>query len=161
MKPLLLTRREIMAKSVRVVIGGVATRAYMPERMTKDLDVPVEVIPIPTVREADGLAMSSRNTYLNQQERQAALVLSGALSYANGLMKSGPISGEDIRAAVEEFIRREPLAEIDYVAVADPETMENVSDIGDTVLVALAVKIGRTRLIDNEALINPHSPGKK
>jgi pantoate--beta-alanine ligase len=94
------------------------------QRMVRDLNVPVEIISMPIVREPDGLAMSSRNTYLSPVEREAALVLSKSLRYAQDLVDQGVTSVSDLREKVEEFIRREPLAQIDYVAVVDPETLE-------------------------------------
>jgi pantoate--beta-alanine ligase len=123
------------------------------ERMVKDLNMRLDIIPIPTVREPDGLAMSSRNTYLNPEERQAALILRKSLDYARELAAAGQADARKLRAKIEEFIGSEPLASIDYVAVVDPETLKPVDEIGDEgVLVALAVRIGRTRLIDNEVV---------
>jgi len=119
------------------------------ERMVKDLNVPVEVIGMPTVREPDGLAMSSRNMYLDPEERRAALVLSESLSYAQQLLGGGLTSGGELRARVEEFVKGEPLARIDYVAVVDPETLDPMAEVRDRAVLALAVRIGRTRLIDN------------
>jgi pantoate--beta-alanine ligase len=119
------------------------------QRMVADLNVPVEIIPVTTVREPDGLAMSSRNTYLNPQERQCALVLNRALKYAQKQVEQGVSSGEELHRRIIEFINHEPLAEIDYAAVVDPETLKPVTDIQDQTLVALAVRIGKTRLIDN------------
>jgi len=122
------------------------------ERMVRDLNMPLEIVSVPTVREPDGLAMSSRNTYLSPQERQAALVLRKALDYAQELVGSGLRDGGDLCARVQEFIGREPLASIDYVAVVDPDSLQPVDRIGDRVLVALAVRIGKTRLIDNAVI---------
>ena len=96
--------------------------------------------------------MSSRNTYLSPEERQAALVLSKSLAYAQGLVGQGITSGSELEEKVQEFIRREPLARIDYVSVVDPETLECLADIGDQAVLALAVRIGKTRLIDNALL---------
>jgi len=119
------------------------------ERMVRDLDVPVEIVPMPIIREPDGLAMSSRNTYLNPDERKAALVLSKALAYGQELLSQGVTSGEELRRRVEEFIGKEPLAEIDYVAVVDVEELDALAEIKDKAVLALAVRIGKTRLIDN------------
>jgi len=119
------------------------------ERMVRDLDMPLDIVPVPTVREPDGLAMSSRNSYLSPEERQAALILRKSLDYAQELVTGGLRDGPELCSKVQEFIRREPLAGIDYVVVVDPETLKPVDHIGDRVLVALAVRIGRTRLIDN------------
>lgn len=127
------------------------------ERMVEDLNVPVEVIGMPIVREADGLAMSSRNTYLNSDERQAALVLGKSLAYAEELLDKGVASGADLQHRVEEFIRAEPLARIDYVALVHPDTLEPVSQVADAVVLAVALRIGSTRLIDNVLLERPKS----
>lgn len=122
------------------------------ERMVRDLDVPVKIVPMPIVREPDGLAMSSRNTYLNPDERKAALVLSKSLAYGQELLSRGVTSGKELRRRVEEFIKKEPLAKIDYVAVVDPEELDCLVSIKDKAVLALAVRIGKTRLIDNEIL---------
>jgi len=122
------------------------------ERMAKDLNVPVEVIGMPTVREPDGLAMSSRNMYLDPEERRAALVLSKSLKYAQDLLNEGVSSAKELKKRVETFIRQEPLARIDYVEIVNPDTLERLETIEDKALIALAVKIGVTRLIDNAIL---------
>ena len=122
------------------------------ERMVKDLNVPVEIVPMPTVREPDGLAMSSRNRHLSPEERKAALVLSRSLSYGQKLLDEGITSGEELQRRAEEFITREPLAQIDYVAVVDPETLDRVAEVREKAVLALAVRIGKTRLIDNVSL---------
>lgn len=122
------------------------------ERMVADLNVPVEVVGMPTVREDDGLAMSSRNTYLGPDERRAALILSKALHRAQELMREGVVSTDEMYRRIVEFISEEPLAQIDYVAVVAPETLECMPEIGGQALVALAVRIGKTRLIDNSVV---------
>ena len=122
-------------------------------RMVRDLNVPVEVVGMPIVREADGLAMSSRNSYLGEEERKAALVLCRSLSYARERLQGGMTNVDSLKDALAGFVRREPLVDIDYIEVVDPETLECVGEICDNVLVALAVLIGGTRLIDN-AVIN-------
>jgi pantoate--beta-alanine ligase len=109
----------------------------------------LEVITCPTIREPDGLAMSSRNAYLNPAERQAALVLSRALHLAQERLAQGERQGVRLTATLRECIAQEPLARIDYVAVCDPETLQEVEQLSGNVLVALAVYIGKTRLIDN------------
>jgi pantoate--beta-alanine ligase len=125
------------------------------ERMTRDLNFPLEIVPVATVREPDGLAMSSRNAYLSSAEREAATVLHRALTLAQTKIVEGTWDAETLRAELEAEIRFEPLAQIDYVAVADPETLMPLADLPQSpVLVALAVRIGKTRLIDN-ALIGP------
>ena len=118
-------------------------------KMATDLCMPLEVITCPTVREPDGLAMSSRNAYLNPAERQAALVLSRALRLAEERLAQGERQGTRLTATLRDCIAQEPLARIDYVAVCDPQTLREVEQISGPVLVALAVYIGKTRLIDN------------
>jgi len=121
-------------------------------KMATDLCMPLEVITCPTVREPDGLAMSSRNAYLNPAERQAALVLSRALRLAEERLAQGERQGAHLTAVLRDYIVKEPLTCIDYVAVCDPQTLREVEQISGTVLVALAVYIGKTRLIDNAVL---------
>src|SRR5690606_22141334 len=119
-------------------------------RMVKDLDLGVEVVACPIVREADGLAMSSRNVYLNPQEREAALVLSRGLKKAEQAYKAGERSADKLRTIVASEIAAEPLAELDYVSLADDETLQEISgEAGGRVLLSLAVRFGPTRLIDN------------
>lgn len=119
------------------------------ERMTADLNVPVEIVPMPIFREPDGLAMSSRNTYLDPDERQAALVLSRSLEYARQLVDKGVTSARELNLWVTEFISREPLARVEYVEFVDPETLAPLTTIEHEAVLALAVRIGKTRLIDN------------
>jgi pantoate--beta-alanine ligase len=122
------------------------------QHMVRDLDVDVEIVPVDTVREPDGLAMSSRNAYLNPAERQAALVLWNALCLAREMWTRGTRDAQAFRSRMRELIAAEELARIDYVSVADPETLRDVERIKGPVLVSLAVRIGRTRLIDNITL---------
>jgi len=119
------------------------------EQMVKDLNVPVEIVGMPIVRESDGVAMSSRNTYLSPEERRAARVLSKSLKYAQELLDNGVNDAGELSQRIEEFISKEPLAVIDYVAVVDPDTLEYLRIVENKALVALAVRIGTTRLIDN------------
>jgi pantoate--beta-alanine ligase len=121
-------------------------------KMAADLCMPLEVITCPTVREPDGLAMSSRNAYLNPAERQAALVLSRTLRLAEERLVQGERQGARLTAMLHDCVAKEPLARIDYVAVCDPQTLREVEQLSGTVLVALAVYIGKTRLIDNAVL---------
>jgi pantoate--beta-alanine ligase len=121
-------------------------------KMTTDLCMPLEVITCPTVREPDGLAMSSRNAYLSPAERQAALVLSCVLRLAEERLAQGERQGIRLTAMLRDCIAKEPLARIDYVAVCDLDTLQEVEQLSGTVLVALAVYIGQTRLIDNAVL---------
>jgi len=121
-------------------------------RLTRDLDLPVEVVGLPTVREPDGLAMSSRNAYLSHEERKAALVLYRSLEVAQELWRSGVRDASLIRQRMGELLAGEPLARVDYVSVADAETLEELETVDRPALVSLAVRIGKTRLIDNVGL---------
>lgn len=121
-------------------------------RMVKDLNVGTEVIGCPIVREPDGLAKSSRNTYLNESERQAALVLSRSLKVGKALVEAGETDASVIKGAITQEIEKEPLAKIDYVDVVDFDTVTPIDKIdtkNGSVLAAIAVYIGKTRLIDN------------
>ena len=119
------------------------------KRMVRDFNIDIEIVGCPIVREADGLAKSSRNTYLNPEERKAALILSHSLKKGIDVIKTGETNSKKIIAAITEVINTEPLAKIDYVSVVDAVTMQDVEAIKNDVLVAIAVKIGKTRLIDN------------
>ncbi len=121
-------------------------------RMVDDLNMPLAVIACPTVREADGLAMSSRNVYLNREQRQAATVLYRALTLAREMWGQGEKEAGTIRRRMTALIEGEPLGAIDYISVADPETLKEVHHIKPPALVSLAVKFGKTRLIDNVVL---------
>ena len=118
-------------------------------RMVRDLSYGIEIVGCPIVREADGLAKSSRNTYLNPQERQAALVLSQAVRLGQTMVEEGETDARRIVEAMTAHIQAEPLARIDYVSAVDGVTMLPVETIQGSVLVAMAVYIGKTRLIDN------------
>ena len=119
------------------------------KRMVTDLNVDVQIIGCPIIREEDGLAKSSRNTYLNAEERKAALVLSQAVKLGQKLAADGEASADAITTAMKELIEKEPLAKIDYVSMVDALTMQPVEKADHNVLVAMAVYIGKTRLIDN------------
>ena len=119
------------------------------KRMVTDLNVDVEIIGCPIIREEDGLAKSSRNTYLNPEERKAALILSKSLKLGYELIKNGETDSKAVIKAISDSISTEPLAKIDYVDVVDFGTITPVDKIGKSVLVAIAVYIGKTRLIDN------------
>jgi pantoate--beta-alanine ligase len=121
-------------------------------RLTRDLDLPVEVVGLPTVREPDGLAMSSRNALLLPEERKAALVLYRSLEAAQELWRSGVRDASLIRQRMGELLAAEPLARVDYVSVADAETLDELETVDRPALVSLAVRIGKTRLIDNVGL---------
>ncbi|MCD7709728.1 MAG: pantoate--beta-alanine ligase [Clostridiales bacterium] len=118
-------------------------------RMALDLDLGIEIVGCPIVREEDGLAKSSRNTYLNEEEHQAALMLSRSLAEGKTLIEDGERDAGKIKSAIADIIAKEPLAKIDYVDVVDFENIVPVEKISGTVLVAIAVYIGKTRLIDN------------
>lgn len=163
--------KELCGKSRPVHFRGVCTvvsklfnivtpdRAYFGQkdaqqlsiirRMVRDLNFNIEVVGCPIVREADGLAKSSRNTYLNAEERQAALVLSRAVKLGQEMAERGEKSAEAVTAAMTELIEKEPLARIDYVTAVDAVSIEPVTEMKPPVLVAMAVFIGKTRLIDN------------
>ena len=118
-------------------------------QMVRDLSYGIEIVGCPIVREADGLAKSSRNTYLSEAERQAALVLSESMFLGQKMVAEGETDANKIVAAMTEHIQAQPLAKIDYVSAVDGVTMDPVDRIAGTVLVAMAVYIGKTRLIDN------------
>ena len=118
-------------------------------KMVQDLNFDIEIVGCPIIREEDGLAKSSRNTYLSEDERQAALVLSRSLKIGKQLVEDGEKSAKAIKDAITAEINKEPLARIDYVDVVDFETITPVDEIKGTTLVAIAVYIGKTRLIDN------------
>ena len=118
-------------------------------QMVRDLSYGIEIVGCPIVREADGLAKSSRNTYLSEAERQAALVLSESVFLGQKMVAEGEKDANKIVAAMTEHIQAQPLAKIDYVSAVDGVTMDPVDRIAGTVLVAMAVYIGKTRLIDN------------
>jgi len=119
------------------------------KRMVQDLNIDVEIIGCPIVREPDGLAKSSRNTYLSSKERKAALVLSRAVRHAEALVGDGIIDSDTVVSALYDIIQSEPLARIDYVKAVRCLTMEDTDKIEPQTLIAIAVYIGKTRLIDN------------
>ena len=117
-------------------------------KMVKDLDFDVEIVGCPIIREDDGLAKSSRNTYLNAEERKAALCLSQAVKKGQEVITKG-CDAEDVLQPMVALIEGEPMAKIDYVSMVDALTMQPVEKVESDVLVAMAVYIGKTRLIDN------------
>jgi pantoate--beta-alanine ligase len=131
-----------------------AQQCVVIKKMVADLNMNLEIVVVPTVREPDGLAMSSRNTYLKPDERKAAVVLYQALNLAQQMWSQGEKDAEKIRRAMIDHIKRQPLAVIDYVSIADAETLEELKEIKPPALVSLAVKIGRPRLLDNITLEN-------
>jgi pantoate--beta-alanine ligase len=126
-----------------------AQQTIILRRMVQDLNFNLEVIICPTVREADGLALSSRNKYLNPAQRQAATVLYRALQAAQTAYDSGERRGQPLRQIMTETVTAEPLARLEYVSVAHPHTLFELDDINGDALLSLAVRIGNTRLIDN------------
>ena len=136
-----------------------ADRAYFGEKdaqqlavvkkMVEDLNFNIDVVGCPIIREKDGLAKSSRNTYLSKEERVAALILNKSLNLALKKLKNGEASGENVINVIKGVIKEEPLAKIDYVEVVDSKTLKPVKKIENSILVAIAVYIGKTRLIDN------------
>lgn len=129
-----------------------AQQAIVIKKMVADLNMNLEIVVVPTVRESNGLAMSSRNTCLNPEERQAATVLFKALSLARELWQGGEKDADKIRPQMTSLIQKEPLAKIDYVSIADANTLEELQKIDRPAIVFLAVRIGKTRLIDNVIL---------
>lgn len=124
-------------------------QAVVVERLVKDLDFSVEIVVRPTVREPDGLALSSRNRFLAPEERKAATVLYQALLAGRDLIRGGERSVKRVEAAMTKLIWAEPLAKLDYLAVAHPVTLDEVRTVRGRVVLLLAVWIGTTRLIDN------------
>lgn len=126
-----------------------AQQLVIIKRMVQDLNFDIEIVGCPIIREADGLAKSSRNTYLNTEERKAALILSKAVKLGEDMVKNGETDSKAVIKAMSDLICSEPLAKIDYVDVVNALTIEPVDVISGEILVAIAVYIGKTRLIDN------------
>ncbi len=124
-------------------------QAMVVTRLVKDLNLSTEIVMRPTVRESDGLALSSRNAFLSPTERKAAPVLYRALTVGNEMIRAGERSARKIRQAIIRLVRAEPLARLDYAAVVHPTTLEEVREARGRVVLLLAVWIGKTRLIDN------------
>ncbi len=129
-----------------------AQQVVVIKRMVSDLNLGIDIVVVPTVREEDGLAMSSRNIYLNPRERQAATILFKALDLARQLRRNGENDASKLRKQMTSLIKKEPLAQIGYVSIADMETLEELNLIDGPALASLAVLIGKTRLIDNMPL---------
>ena len=121
-------------------------------RMVRDLNMDVEIVGHPIVREADGLAMSSRNVLLTAAERQAALSLSRSLCKAERLLRRGETSAPALLRMVQAELEGEPLAKVEYVKLCDAETLDDIGKIDGLALLALAVRFGKARLIDNRVL---------
>jgi len=122
------------------------------ERMVKDLNMDVEIVAYPTVREADGLAMSSRNTYLNQEERKKALLIYASIRAIEALFKQGERRAATLKEKAHEILGSQPGVDIEYVSICDAETLEEVDEIDTRGLLAIACRVGETRLIDNSIL---------
>ncbi len=129
-----------------------AQQAIVIHRLIRDLNFDVELVLGPTIREPDGLAMSSRNAYLSKEERLVATVLHRCLKLVESLYVDGERSAENLRQAMLEALQAEPLAQLDYVSIADTDTLEELERIDGKALVSLAIRIGSTRLIDNTVL---------
>ena len=129
-----------------------AQQAAVIRQMTRDLNFPIEMVVCPIVREPDGLAMSSRNVYLDPEQRQAATVLSRALRAAKGAYDIGERDAEKLRQIMKEVLASEPLAQVQYVSCADYDTLEELDTVTGKSVLSMAVFIGRTRLIDNVVL---------
>jgi pantoate--beta-alanine ligase len=129
-----------------------AQQVAVIQKMIADLNVPVSMVVIPTVRESDGLAMSSRNSYLTLAERHQATVLCRSLRRAEDLIARGERDAEIVKQRMIELISGEPLAQIDYISIANAQNLEEISFIVRPALISLAVRIGRTRLIDNTVI---------
>jgi pantoate--beta-alanine ligase len=138
------------------------TRAYLGQKdaqqvvvikkMVADLNMGVKIVVVPTLRESDGLAMSSRNIYLSSKERRAATILFKALTLARQLVNAGEKDAASIRRQMASLVQKEPLAKIDYVSIADPDTLEELNLLDRPAVASLAVRMGKTRLIDNMLL---------
>jgi pantoate--beta-alanine ligase len=126
-----------------------AQQALVIQRMVRDLNFPIDIVVCPTVRETDGLAMSSRNAYLDAQERQAATVLYRALTASQDAFLAGERQSERLRRIVSKRIEAEPQVKLEYVSCAHPDTLQELDIVTDKALISLAARVGRTRLIDN------------
>jgi pantoate--beta-alanine ligase len=129
-----------------------AAQLAVIRRMVRDLNIPVEIVACPIVREPDGLAMSSRNAYLNREERDRALVLQRSLQKARQQFDAGERSAAGLISAGKEVLAREPQVALDYFEIVDPDTLDPVEHISQKTLVAVAAYVGTTRLIDNTVL---------
>jgi pantoate--beta-alanine ligase len=124
-------------------------QATLIRRMVEDLDWPIELSVVPTVREADGLALSSRNAYLSPDQRREAVALSGALRVAHQAWRQGERRAEAIERAMRRVLDMHPLVATEYISIAEPTSLAPVAEADETTVVAIAARLGRTRLIDN------------
>jgi pantoate--beta-alanine ligase len=127
-------------------------QSVLIRRMVRDLDWPIELVVVPTVREPDGLALSSRNAYLDPEQRQRATALSGALQEAHVAWRGGERSAAAIEARMRRFLAAFPDVQVEYIAVAEPEALAPVAEVREHTVVAIAARVGLTRLIDNIVL---------
>jgi pantoate--beta-alanine ligase len=149
----------VVAKLFNIVQPDVAIfgqkdiqQATLVRAMVRDLDIPIEIVVSPTVRESDGLAMSSRNSYLDAAARTRALALSGALHAVQAAHQAGERSATRLEQIARTHLAGHGIDEVDYIAIADPHTLEPLTHVDVGAVVALAARVGRTRLIDNVIL---------
>jgi pantoate--beta-alanine ligase len=149
----------VVAKLFHLVQPDLATfgrkdiqQATLVRQMVRDLDWPLEIVVVPTVREPDGLALSSRNAYLDPADRQRAVILSAALDVAHRAFRGGERRATELQARMRRTLEREPAVTVEYVAMADPATLAPVETAAADTVVALAARVGGTRLIDNIVL---------
>jgi pantoate--beta-alanine ligase len=149
----------VVAKLFHLVQPDVATfgrkdiqQLTLIRQMVRDLDWPIEILPVPTVREPDGLALSSRNSYLKPEDRALAVVLSRALRAAQTAWKAGETRSASIEARIRQELGKEPEVSVEYIALAEPEALTPVTTVEAATVVAIAARIGGTRLIDNVTL---------
>jgi pantoate--beta-alanine ligase len=140
---------QLVAPEVAVFGEKDAQQLAVIRQMVRDLHLPIEIVPAPTIREEDGLAMSSRNAYLSPQERQAAAVLHRSLRAAEELITEGERRADEVRRCLREVLASEPLAQVEYAEVVDEETFAPVDALQGKLVLPLAVRVGGTRLIDN------------
>lgn len=119
------------------------------KRMVNDLNIDVDIVAVPTVRESDGLAMSSRNKYLSPEERKSALSLKESMDTALEMVQKGETDSQIILSSIKKLILAYPFTSIEYINICDPDTLEDINTIKEKILLAMAVKVGNTRLIDN------------
>ena len=151
-----VTKLLNIVKPIRAYFGQKDfQQTIIVKQLVKDLDMDVDIVVCPTIRERDGLAKSSRNVYLDKKQREASTVIYKCLAEASGLIKSGIINADPIKGVMHDILLKEPaVSEIDYAGVYDPATLDELSEIKGEALLAVAVKIGDTRLIDN-ILVTP------
>lgn len=148
-----VTKLFNLVKPTRAYFGQKdAQQVAVIEQMVADLDMELEIVPCPIVREADGLALSSRNTYLSASERQEALVLSQSLNWAKTQIEMGERSAAVLLEGMKAIINKSASTEIDYIQIVNARSLESVESLSGTILIAMAVKVGKPRLIDNMRL---------